>query len=75
MNDNMEKFVSGFVCLLEGLARILSLGFYAPSWELDYWCCITERKAEREIKLTWVHQNTKLSDVDLDEVEEELEEE
>lgn len=44
---NLRNFFGGFVEIANGLASILTLGHFAPGWDVRYYCWVTILKIER----------------------------
>ena len=47
---NIRNFSGGFVEVANGLASILSLGYFAPGWDLRYYGWLARRDFERSKK-------------------------
>ena len=47
---NIRNFFGGFVEVANGLASILSLGYFAPGWDFRYHCWLLLRDIERSKK-------------------------
>jgi hypothetical protein len=72
MKERMERFLSGFVCVFDGLIRIITLGFCSSDYELRYWCWVMNKRDEIELD-GYVDKDTPVTDTDIDDIRNKLE--
>ena len=46
--QNIRIIIYGFVDILAGIAAVLSLGFYYPTWAMDIAVYFTKRDCKKE---------------------------